>query len=155
MTLAQLKAEAAVETEAQGGIMGAVFDVIKKIFNRLFGPDTKPPAPPLYEVMGTDVNLISANKHAEGKGAGGGGGGGGGDGWLGNMPGLSTFKPIFSSQTDVESTNAEGDTADEMHAQSEAENKVEAEVEAEAESKSDLDAESEATAEVETPTSEE
>ena len=135
MTLAQLKAEAALEAEAQGGIMGAVFDVIKKIFNRLFGPDTKPPAPPLYEVMGTDVNLISANKHAEGKGAGGGGGGGGGDGWLGNMPGLSSFKPIFSSQTDAESAE-EGDI-DAVNAQSEA--ATETETEAEVESAAEVD----------------
>ena len=41
----------------------------------------------MYEVMGTDINLISANKHAEGKGAGG-GGGGGDNAWLGGMPGL-------------------------------------------------------------------
>ena len=96
LTLAQLKAEAAAQTETQGGIAGAIFDVIKKIFNRLFGPDTKPPAPPMYEVMGTDINLISANKHAEGKGAGG-GGGGGDNAWLGGMPGLQSFSPIFKA----------------------------------------------------------
>ena len=88
--------------------------MIKKIFNRLFGPDTKPPAPPMYEVMGTDINLISANKHAEGKGASGGGGGGGDTGWLGSMPGLSSFKPVFQAETDSEEiapvTSAEGDS---------------------------------------------
>ena len=45
--------------------------------------------------MGCEVNLLSANKNAEGAGAGGGGGGprGGGpssgtDAWLGGMPGM-------------------------------------------------------------------
>ena len=103
LNLAQARAEALAET--QGGIAGAIFDVIKKIFNRLFGPDTKPPAPPMYEVMGTDINLISANKHAEGKGATG-GGGGGDTGWLGGMPGLSSFKPIFQGQTESEEITA-------------------------------------------------
>ena len=68
----------------------------------------------MYEVMGTDINLISANKHAEGKGAGGGGGGGGGDGWLGSMPGLGSFKPIFQAQVEseeVDTSPAEGDQA--------------------------------------------
>ena len=68
VTLAQLKAEAEVENSTGGSF----WDILKKIFNRLFGPDERPPAPPLYEVMGTDITLISANKHAEGKGAGGG-----------------------------------------------------------------------------------
>ena len=105
LNLAQARAEAEASAETQGGIAGAIFDVIKKIFNRLFGPDTKPPAPPMYEVMGTDINLISANKHAEGKGATG-GGGGGDTGWLGGMPGLSSFKPIFQGQTESEEITA-------------------------------------------------
>ena len=138
--------------------MGAIFDVIKKIFNRLFGPDTKPPAPPLYEVMGTDVNLISANKHAEGKGAGGGGGGGGNDGWLANMPGLSNFKPIFSSQTDAEAVSEEGNDTEMTQAQSEAEAETEteakAEVEAEAEAEPEADSENESEVAAETSDSE-
>ena len=79
----------------------------------------------MYEVMGTDINLISANKHQEGKGAGGGGGGGGGDGWLGSMPGLGSFKPIFQAQNDSEEVDtsptageqaAQNDIMEESHA---------------------------------------
>ena len=45
--------------------------------------------PPVHEYMGSEVNLLSANKNQEGKGAGGQPvKGKPADGWLGSMPGL-------------------------------------------------------------------
>ena len=93
MTLAQLKAEAAAEAEGgERGIGGAIFDVIKKIFNRLFGPDERPPAPPMHEIGSTDINLISANKHTEGGAADTSNHNPGGDAWLKNLPNMGPFK---------------------------------------------------------------
>ena len=60
------------------------------------GKKKRPPAK--YEYMGSEVNLLSANKNAEGKGAGGAPPSKGGtDAWLGGMPGLKQFSPIFKA----------------------------------------------------------
>lgn len=101
MTLAQLKAEAASEAEGgdRGGA-GAVMDVIKKIFNRLFGPDERPPAPPMHEIGSTDINLISANKHTEGGDANMSPHSPGGDAWLKNLPNMGPFKSMLFAQVD-------------------------------------------------------
>ena len=62
----------------------------------MFGPSGS--TPPLHEYMGCEVNLLSANKNAEGKGAGGAPmSKDGTDEWLGGMPGLKSFSPIFKA----------------------------------------------------------
>ena len=103
-----------------GGMLKNIWTgFIKKIVDRLFPPDRNAP-PPLVEYSGPDVNLISANKHQEGKGAIPGGGGGGGDsGWLGGLPGLTSFKSIFSAQTnsEVEQAPSQLDEDDVVQAQ--------------------------------------
>ena len=95
VTLAQLKAE----TDANAGrsLFGGIGEAIAKVGSALFGPPAKKGKgpPPKHEYLGCEVNLLSANKNAEGAGAGGGGGGprGGGpssvnDAWLAGMPGI-------------------------------------------------------------------
>ena len=72
--------------------MGAFFGVGSEAGGGGGAPD------PVHEYMGSEVNLLSANKNAEGKGAGGAPmSKDGTDEWLGGMPGLKSFSPIFKA----------------------------------------------------------
>ena len=97
--------------------------------------------PPVHEYMGSEVNLLSANKNQEGKGAGGSKmGGDSTDAWLGGMPGLKQFGPIFQGQTDSE---VEGESSTESETKSEAETETKSETSSETEVKADTESKSE------------
>lgn len=81
--------------------------------------------PAVWENMGCEVNLLSANKNQEGKGAGGQAvKGGATDGWLGGMPGMGAFAPIFKAQTDNEA-QAGSEIESKTESKSETESKTE------------------------------
>ena len=80
---------------------------------------------PKHEYMGCEVNLLSANKNQEGKGAGGMPPSGGGDAaWLGGMPGMSSFAPIFKAQTENQ-TDGEAKSETKTESESKSENSAE------------------------------
>ena len=100
--------------------------------------------PPVHEYMGSEVNLLSANKNQEGKGAGGQAvKGKATDGWLGGMPGLKTFAPIFKAQTESDA-DATSTAASETEAESESSTDASTESDSSGESKSQTDTESSA-----------
>ena len=70
--LAQLKAEAEVNAEAQGSILSAIGSAMKTMFDRIFNPPNVeiPDPPPKYENGGCELNMVSVNKNYEGSGAG-------------------------------------------------------------------------------------
>ena len=57
--------------------------------------------PHTHETGGSDINLISKNKHVTGKGKPA----SGGDGWIGKLPGMDAIKDLFSAQVASESTS--------------------------------------------------
>ena len=70
---------------------------MKMIFGSGQGAPGPLSVPPTNEYMGSDVQLISANKNCEGQKAGGLPSKSGDDAWLGGMPGMKSFAPIFKA----------------------------------------------------------
>ncbi len=105
MTLAQLKAQTEAESAQDRGVGGAFMDAGKKIFNRLFGPDERPPAPPTQEIGANEMNLVSANKRQSG------GDGNsmmhhpGSDPWLATLPNMGPYRNALFAETESEITN--------------------------------------------------
>ena len=105
--------------------------------------------PPVHEYMGCEVNLLSANKNQEGKGAGGQAvKGKATDGWLGGMPGLKSFAPIFKAQTESESdASSTAESESETEAESESTTDASSESDSSSETKSETDTVAEAKSE--------
>ena len=62
------------------------------------GGGEKKPGPPQHEIGGTDINLVSANKHSSGgkQPPGKMPDKGGSDAWLGSLPGMEPLKGLFA-----------------------------------------------------------
>ena len=145
-------------------LLGALGLVCRKIIGAVFGVGSEAPGggggpnggapPPVHEYMGSEVNLLSANKNQEGKGAGGSKmGGDSTDAWLGAMPGLKQFGPIFQGQTNSETdgessteseTNSEATSETETKSETSSETSTETEVKADAETKTETESKSDA-----------
>ena len=123
MTLAQLKARAAAETEGgERGAAGAMMDVMKKIFNRLFGPDERPPAPPMHEIGANEINVVSANKHSEGGDGAMAMHNPGSDPWLAALPRMGPFRGAVFGQTEGDAiATADGKSETETETETKAE----------------------------------
>ena len=128
--------------------MGAFFGVGSEAGGGGGAPD------PVHEYMGSEVNLLSANKNQEGKGAGGSKmEGEGTDAWLGAMPGLKQFGPIFQGQTNSETdgeSSTESETRSEATCETETKTETSAETEVKADAESKTETESKSDAENET-----
>ena len=127
--------------------MGAFFGVGSEAGGGGGAPD------PVHEYMGSEVNLLSANKNQEGKGAGGSKMEDSTDAWLGAMPGLKQFGPIFQGQTNSETdgessteseTKSEATCETETKTETKTETSAETEVKADAESKTETESKSDA-----------
>lgn len=133
MTLAQLKAQAAAEIEGgERGAAGAMMDVMKKIFNRLFGPDERPPAPPMHEIGANEINVVSANKHSEGGDGAMAMHNPGSDPWIGALPRMGGMKNVLYGQTEADAiattdgkAKSEGENEGKSESETETETKVE------------------------------
>ena len=62
--------------------------------------------PHTHETGGSDINLISKNKHVTGKGKPA----SGGDGWIGKLPGMDAIKDLFAAQVSSESSSENDDS---------------------------------------------
>ena len=90
------------EAEAETGTQFFLFDMIKKTLTKMFdefmgGVSGSSPIPHAREYMGCEVNLIGANKNAEGEGAGAEKARTKEEAWLGGMPGMKQFADIFGA----------------------------------------------------------
>ena len=127
--------------------MGAFFGVGSEAGGGGGAPD------PVHEYMGSEVNLLSANKNQEGKGAGGSKMEDSTDAWLGAMPGLKQFGPIFQGQTNSETdgeSSTESETKSEATCETETKTETSAETEVKADAESKTETESKSDAENET-----
>ena len=62
--------------------------------------------PHTHETGGSDINLISKNKHVTGKGKPS----SGGDGWIGKLPGMDAIKDLFAAQVSSESSSEDDES---------------------------------------------
>ena len=92
-SLAEAKAEA--NSSMLGGAMGAL--------SGMMGGGCPPHS---HETGGSDINLISKNKHVTGKGKPA----SGGDGWIGKLPGMDAIKDLFAAQVSAEASSENDDS---------------------------------------------
>ena len=136
MTLAQLKAEAILEEGGDRGVAGSFMDGCKKIFNRLFGPDERPPPPPMHEIGSNDLNIVTANRSASGGAVdqlGCGCNQMGGDPWMRQLPNMGPMMGMFP-ETDA-NVHSEADTEAEAEADADSDSDSEVDVDEDTEAK--------------------
>ena len=112
--------------------------MLKEFMGEASAPSTIPHA---REYMGCEVNLIGANKNAEGEGAGAEKARTKEDAWLGGMPGMKQFSDIFGAQTET-STDASAEATAEAESSTSAETETSTETSTEASTESESKSES-------------
>ena len=99
MMAAQTGSLAEAKAEANASMLGALAGMA----GGLMGGGCPPHS---HETGGSDINLISKNKHVTGKGKPA----SGGDGWIGKLPGMDAIKDLFAAQVSAEASSENDDS---------------------------------------------